>query len=114
MLPRKDRDEIVATAKKLMTEGKSMTKTAEILKIPLSTLATWLSKDEKEPKKNYFGTPIIEPKADKPENGCPFDEPVFNPDIPVDKPAPVNYSQAVNQLTLSFIFDIYDSDLATG
>ena len=91
MLPRKDRDEIVATAKKLMTEGKSMTKAAEILKIPLSTLATWLSKDEKqkEPKKNYFGTPIIEPKADKPVMGCPFDEPVFNPDIPVDKPEPV-------------------------
>lgn len=59
MYPRKDRDEIVATAKKLMAEGKSMTKA-------------------------------------------------------VDEPAPplkMNYDQAVNQLTLGFIIEIYASDL---
>ena len=101
---REDRDEIVATAKKLMSEGKSMGKTAEILKVPLSTLSNWMGKESEEPKKNYFGTPIIEPK---PENNL-----YVKIKEMAQQTVKMNYDQAVNQLALSFIFDIYDSDLA--
>ena len=156
MIPRKDRDEIVATAKKLMTEGKSMTKAAEILKIPLSTLATWLSLEKKKQQKNdnlknNNNKPLNENDKLKNANeidfkmqgsndgeswtdlkdlcikcGKPFefdeihrwvstyDGPYCVACYPTDEPYPelVNYGQVINQLTLSFIFDIYDSDLA--
>lgn len=49
--PRKDREELMATAKKMKQDGISTPKAAAILKVPASTLTTWLKKEERMQKK---------------------------------------------------------------
>ena len=66
-----------------------MTKAAEILKLPLSTLATWLSKDDKQRKlRRLFWRAIIESEADDNSGfSAEDDKPIDY--WPVDEPEPV-------------------------
>lgn len=73
--------------------GKTINAFANQYDIGWATARTWLTEAgllepkttaEPEPKKDYFGTPIVEEEPKEPEAGCPFDEPIFNPDQPTD------------------------------
>ena len=85
-----DKEKMVAKARELMSQGRSMNKAAQELGVPIGTLAYWLKKDKEqtpEPKPAEAGNqePIQgsqEPAGDSVAQGAPFDEAAFNPDKP--------------------------------
>ncbi len=86
---KEEKAELLVKAKKLMAEGMSMSKAAKEIGVPVGTLGYWVAIDKKqtpdpEPEE-LGGTKPVEEKREPaeeiiPETGCPFDEPVYNPD----------------------------------
>ena len=93
-IPRKNKEDILKKAKEqIKNTDKPIAQIARELCIPESTLHTWLNRDKKQtPKPEPVQATNQEPEqvAKEPaaesvpeiEMGCPFDEPIYNPEPP--------------------------------